>query len=236
MDGFEVPAVMMTAWNPPYQGPLVEGAGYGKVKDLLGYYLSARIDPPDRIARLAERSRKKAGITFRGLDTGVLEREAREVLDLYCDAWADNWGFVPPSWDEFWHTAKDLRTVLAPDYSFVAQVDGEVVGFWMVAKDLNRILRTMPSGRLWPWNAARLLLKLPRVTNHRIVLLGLKRRHRNRGLMSLFAHEAARRARRAGEEGAEASWILEDNEALVGPLNALGYEPYKRWRIYEKPL
>ena len=54
--------------------------------------------------------------------------------------------------------------------------------------------------------------------------------------MSLFASEAARRGAEFGEEGAEASWILDDNEALIGPLTALGYEPYKRWRIYEKGI
>jgi len=37
-------------------------------------------------------------------------------------------------------------------------------------------------------------------------------------------------------EGAEASWILEDNKALTAPLEGMDLEPYKRWRIYEKSL
>ncbi len=37
-----------------------------------------------------------------------------------------------------------------------------------------------------------------------------------------------------GAVGAEASWILEDNEKLNGPLRALGAKVYRRWRIYEK--
>ena len=236
VDGFDVPAVMMTPWNPPYQGSRVEAAGYVRVQDLLGYYLSARTKPPERVERLAERTIRRTKVTFREFDVSILEQEARKVLDLYCDAWAGNWGFVPPSWDEFRHTAKDLKAVLAPRYSFVAEIDGEMVGFWMIAKDLNRVLREIPSGRLWPWNIARLLIGIPKVTNHRIVLLGLKRAYRNRGLIALFPYEAARRGLEAAEEGAEASWILDDNEALVGPLTALGYEPYKRWRIYEKSL
>lgn len=238
VEGFDVPATMLTAWNPPYQGGLIESAGYAKVQDLLGYYMPARerLAVPERIARLAERTRRKTRVTFREIDVGLLEREARKVLELYRDAWADNWGFVPPSWDEFWHTARDLKAVLATRYSFVAEVDGEVVGFWMIAKDVNRLLRKMPSGRLWPWNVARLALGIRKISNHRIVLLGLERQYRNRGLFALFAYEAARRGFEAGEEGAEASWILDDNEALVGPLTALGYAPYKRWRIYEKAI
>ena len=45
---------------------------------------------------------------------------------------AGNWGFVPPSWEEFWHTAKDLKMVLAPDVSFVAETDEGIVGFMLV--------------------------------------------------------------------------------------------------------
>jgi len=32
---------------------------------------------------------------------------------------------------------------------------------------------------------------------------------------------------------AEASWILEDNEAMNRPLLRLGLKPYRTWRIYE---
>ena len=39
-----------------------------------------------------------------------------------------------------------------------------------------------------------------------------------------------------GFDGAEASWILEDNELLTAPLAAMNIEPYKCWRVYEKGL
>jgi hypothetical protein len=238
VDGFEHPPVLMTPWNPAYYAELVEKSGYAKAKDLLGYWIPAgdRLAVPERVARLAERTRKRSGITFRELDVKMLEREAREVLELYEEAWSGNWGFVPPGWEEFWHTAKDLKTVLAEDFSFVAEVDGEIVGFMMIARDANRVLSRIPSGRLWPWNLARLLTGVPKVLRGRVVLLGLKGAYRNRGLFPLFAHEAARRALDIGAEGAEASWVLEDNEALVTPLEAMGIEAYRRWRLYEKRL
>ncbi len=236
VDGFETPPVLMTPWNPPYYGGLVEGAGYAKVQDLLGYYIPAgdKLAVPDRVRRLAERVLRNTRVTFRTLDVGTLEREARKVLDLYNDAWAGNWGFVPPSWDEFWHTAKDLKSVLAADFSFVAEVDDEIVGFMLIARDINRLLRDMPSGRLWPGNILRLLRSTQKIMSGRVVLLGLKAEYRNRGLFPLFAYEAARRALEIRAEGAEASWILDDNESLVAPLEAMGLSAYKRWRLYQK--
>lgn len=235
VDGFDHDPVIMTPWNPPYYAGLVERAGYAKVQDLLGYHIPAgdSLAVPERVRRLAERTQRKSGIAFRRLDVGTLEREARKVLELYNEAWAGNWGFVPPSWDEFWHTAKDLKGVLAADFSFVAEVDEEIVGFMLIARDINRLLRRMPSGRLWPWNVARLVLGVQKIMSGRVVLLGLKTAYRHRGLFPLFAYEAARRALEIGAEGAEASWVLDDNEALVGPLEAMGFEGYKRWRIYE---
>ncbi|MGD8601968.1 MAG: N-acetyltransferase, partial [Gemmatimonadota bacterium] len=184
VDGFETRPTIMTPWNPPYFAELVESAGYAKVKDLLGYYLQAgdELAVPDRVRRLAERTRRTTGVTFRPLDVSTLEQEARRVLELYNQAWAGNWGFVPPSWEEFWHTAKDLKMVLASDVSFVAETEEGVVGFMLIAHDVNRILQHAPSGRLWPWTIARLLLGTRKLVFGRIMLLGLTTEYRNRGL------------------------------------------------------
>jgi hypothetical protein len=236
VDGFDTPPVIMTPWNPPYYAGLVEGAGFRKVQDLLGYYIPAgdELAVPDKVRRLAERTLRHTRITFRRLDVATLQQEARKVLQLYDEAWAGNWGFVPPSWEEFWHTAKDLKAVLAADFSFVAEVDGEIVGFMLIARDVNRLLRDMPSGRLWPANVLKLLRETQKILSGRVVLLGLKTEYRNRGLFPLFAYEAARRALEIRAEGAEASWILDDNESIVAPLEAMGLAAYKRWRIYER--
>lgn len=238
VDGFATRPTIMTPWNPPYLPPLVECAGYEKVKDLLGYHIPAegKLAVPERVMRLAERTRRTTGVTFRPLDVSTLEHEARRVRELYNQAWSGNWGFVPPSWEEFWHTAKDLKMVLAQDLSFVAETDEGVVGFQLMAHDINRILRKVPSGRLWPWNVARLLFGTRRFVDGRIILLGFTREYRHRGLFPLFAYETARRAHEVGAKGAEASWVLEHNTALTAPLEAMGYEAYKRWRIYEKAI
>ena len=238
VDGFDFPPVIMTPWNPSYYDRLIEKAGYARARDLLGYYLPAG-DPsalPDRLRRVAERTLQRTRLVFRAWDFDTMEEEVKAAHDLYCEAWDGNWGFVPPSWEDFWHIAKDLKSVLHPDFAFVAELDGDTVGFIMIARDMNRVLRRMPSGRLWPWNIARLLLGLPKVLNGRIVALGLKAEYQNRGFFPLFAFEIARRGLEIGAEGAEASWILEYNEMLNAPLQGMDLEPYKRWRIYEKTL
>tara|TARA_B100000686_G_scaffold123936_4_gene131280 strand:+ start:3547 stop:4686 length:1140 start_codon:yes stop_codon:yes gene_type:complete len=238
IEGSETPPAIMTPWNPIYYKKLVESSGYKGIQDLLGYDITsgANLAVPHRIQRLAERTARTTGVTFRNLNIGFLEHEARKVLDLYCQAWSGNWGFTPPSWNEFWHIAKDLKSVLLRDFSFVAEVRDEVVGFMMVVRDINRILTHVPSGRLWPTTLFRLTRDLPKVQRGRIVLMGLSSEYRHKGLFPLFAYESARRAKDIGFEGAEASWVLNDNIALTKPMAAMGMNPYKRWRLYEKAI
>jgi len=238
VDGFDTRPTVMTPWNPPYFADLVEASGYAKVQDLLGFHVDStgRIAVPERVGRLAERTQRRIGLTFRRLDMKTLEKEARRVRELYNQAWAGNWGFVPPSWEEFWHTAKDLKMVLAPELSFVAENEDGVVGFMLIANDINRTLQHIPSGRLWPWNLVKLLLGTRKPLSTRIVLLGFTTEYRNRGLFPLFVYEASRRGYEIGVEEGEASWVLDDNGALTVPLEAMGFDPYKRWRIYQKAL
>ena len=70
----------------------------------------------------------------------------------------------------------------------------------------------------------------------RIVLMGLRSEYRHRGLFPLFAYEAARLAHQTGFGGAEASWVLADNDDLIRPLEALELRAHKRWRIYEQAI
>lgn len=65
--------------------------------------------------------------------------------------------------------------------------------------------------------------------------LGIKREFRNRLIFPLFVYESFRRGRAYGAVGAEASWILEDNELLLSPLRAAGLKEYRRWRLYDGP-
>ena len=106
----------------------------------------------------------------------------------------------------------------------------------MVVRDINRILTHVPSGRLWPTTLFRLARDLPKIQRGRIVLMGLSSKYRHKGLFPLFAYESARRAKDIGFEGAEASWVLHDNIDLTKPMAAMGMNPYKRWRLYEKAI
>jgi GNAT superfamily N-acetyltransferase len=155
---------------------------------------------------------------------------------IFNEAWGANWGSVPIGPEEFAYLTKELRPVLVSTMSFVAQVDGEPAGFLVIVRDLNVILEGIPSGRLLPAGIFKLLAGVSRIRRGRVILLGIRERYRGQHIFPLFMQELLRRSRDYGGVGAEASWVLEDNEALIRPLAAMGASPYKRWRIYQKEI
>jgi GNAT superfamily N-acetyltransferase len=237
--GFRWEPTFMTPWNPRYYLNLFEAAGLQPVKDLLGYFIpmaNPRFQLPESYEAHAQRAVERSGLTFRDFDLASYTREAETCWDVYNVAWERNWGFVPMNHDEFMFMAKELKPLLIPEFAFIAERDGVPAGFMIIVPDYNQIFKRIRNGRLLPTGIFKLLLGKSRLRSGRIMLLGVKPEFRNRGIYQVFVHEALRRGRAYGAVGAEASWILEDNDQMNRPLLAIGLKPYRRWRIYERPL
>lgn len=238
--GFRWDPFLLTPWTPRYYPELLEGAGMRKEKDVLAYFLSTdpeRFHLPEGVAGAAERALGAEDVVFRDLDLARLGEEAEECRLIYNEAWGRNWGFVPMSREEFAYMAKELKPLLLPGFSFIAEIGGEPAGFVVVVPDFNQAFKRIPSGRLLPTGLITLLTAKRRLRTGRVILLGVRERfRRHRGIFPFFAAELLRRARGYGALGAEASWVLEDNDALNGPLLAMGARVTKRWRIYRRPV
>jgi hypothetical protein len=236
VDGFENRPTFMTAWNPPYYDALCTRAGLVKAKDLLGFWFPAT-EPgyqlPEFVVRQAERALEKGRITFRDLEPRHFDREVAACWEIYNDAWERNWGFVPMSRAEFEHTAKDMKQLLWPQLAFMASVDGVPAGFMLAVPDYNEALIRNRSGRLFPLGLLRLLWGKRTIKTARVMALGVKGSFRSRSILALFTHEVMRRGLAMGKIGAEASWLLEDNQLIVKPMRAMGARERMRWRVYE---
>ena len=238
-DGFEHRPSFLTTWNPPYYATLCGRAGMGKAKDLVAYHIpmgDRSWSLPPTFERLAERALRKSQVAFRDLDIRRFEQELEVCWDVYNAAWERNWGFVPMSKEEFVHTARDMKPLLNPRYAFAADVDGQTVAFMLAVPDYSGVLQRIGNGRLFPTGALRLFLGKRGIHDWRVMALGLRREYRARGILPLFAWEAYRRGREAGEQNAEASWILEDNAPMNRAMVAMGTRIYRRWRVYDRPI
>jgi hypothetical protein len=175
-------------------------------------------------------------LVFRDLDMRNFAAEVDRCWEIYNSAWEKNWGFFPMSRASFLHEAKVLKYIVIPQFTFMAEVNGEPAGFMVIVPDYHRAYKKIGTGRLLPTGLLKILTAKPRLRTGRVMILGAKHQFRRRGIFALFMHEIVRRAKAYGAEGAEASWILEDNTKLNRPLAALGASEYRRWRIYDRPI
>jgi hypothetical protein len=240
VEGFDTPPAFMMTHARTWSGLLLEKAGLVKEMDVYAY----RMDPnklPDRAARLAAKAQESGRITVRPLNMRRLKNEVDVVIDIYNDAWSENWGFVPFAKVEVDALASDLKLILRSNYGRFVEVDGRPAAFMIGLPDLNGATAGF-NGRLLPFNWLSLIVKLARedFRGARIPLMGIRRKYHNSpismGILAIFAREFAAEARTKKLEWVEFSWVLECNK----PMNALGRmaagPPVKTFRIYAKPL
>jgi hypothetical protein len=238
VDGFATPPMVMMRHGRPYYGARLEACGYRAAKDLLAYRLGTDVtlSPVMRaaVARLD-------GVRVRPLRRARLREELGVLREIFEDAWADNWGFVPFTAAEFEELGWVLRFVVEDDFVQIAEVDGVPAAMLVLLPNVNELIRDL-DGRLLPFGWARLLARLwrPRVQGGRVALMGVRKRFQRTalglGLACLVIDTVRRAAQARGLGQVELSWILEDNVGVRRIVEGLGGEPYKRYRIYEKAL
>ncbi|HTP52191.1 MAG TPA: N-acetyltransferase [Anaeromyxobacteraceae bacterium] len=236
VEGFDSSPYVMTGYNPPYYRELLEACGLKKAKDLYAFERSAKIPPPERYVRVADKIRSHEGITVRALDLEDFDNEVGRIKAVYNSAWEKNWGFVPMTDAEFDKLAKDLRPLVVPDLALIAESHGEPIAFSLTIPDINQAFKKV-GGRLTsyglPIGLAKLLWYQKRITKVRLMALGIKEGWRRRGIDAVLIVETIRRADQLGYEGGEVSWTLEDNDLVNRAIEAAGSRRSKVYRIYE---
>jgi len=241
VEGHELRPMILQPWHPPYYQRLVEAQGYGKAMDLLMWNIAMgelkRGDQfHDFIHQAAERSATEHGITLRNMRKSDMEAEVRRFMDVYNDAWGDNWGFVPITDAEVRFQAKNLKQVLDEDWAMMAEnADGEVVGAALTLPDINQVTARM-NGRLLPFGWLRFLLGRRKIDRVRVFALGVKHDWQHTGVAAALYVKHIETTRPDGVMSAETGWILEVNEAMNRAMEGMGGHVVKRYRIYEKAL
>ncbi|MBI5367019.1 MAG: N-acetyltransferase [Planctomycetes bacterium] len=234
IEGFDSPPVIMMSYNPAGYVKLVEGAGFVKAKDLLAYWVDVeRI--PERLARIADKVRERERVTVRSLDMRRFPEEVRAIQEIYNDAWAPNWGFVPMTDREFAFMAEQLKPVVVPDLGLIAEIDGKPVGFSLGLPDFNVALKPC-RGRLFPFGIFKLLWHKRKIRHMRVITLGVRRAYQKKGIDAVFYVETMKRGKARDCARGEMSWILEDNAMMNRGAEAMGGRVYKRYRMYDREL
>ncbi len=232
IENFDDPPTILMAYNPPEYKGFIEAAGYVKSMDTFAWRMYSKDGLPERVARIAKRVKQNLNVVVRELDWKKLDQEVPLVLNIYNRAWADNWGFIPITPREAVQIKDSLKTVADRRTTLIAEINGQAAGFTIMLPDINQLLRGT-GGRLFPLGLPKLLLGKPK--RSRLYALGVLPEFRGKGLDALLYAESFWRGISRYDAG-EFGITLESNEAINTGMKALGAEPYKRYRIFEKKL
>jgi RimJ/RimL family protein N-acetyltransferase len=240
VDGFDSPPFVMMGHAKPYYDSSIKGQGFEQAQDTLAYEMEAgKFAMPEIVQRLLQRLTGK--ISVRQVDRKNTSSELEIMRSIFNDAWSENWGFVPFTEEEFQAVGKELFMIVPPEYSWIAEADGEPAAFIVLLPNLNEAIADL-NGKLLPFGWARLLwrLKVRSPKTGRIPLMGVRKKYQNTRLGPALAFLTMRALSepvlKRGLERVEASWILEQNQPMRNILEKVGAVVTKRYRLYRKAL
>jgi len=239
VEGFDFPPTLLTAHNPPYYPALIEGLGFNKVIDFYAWWFSEPARAATRLRRLAASLRKRDAATIRQGNLKNFRAEAGRLREIYNDAWKENWGFVPFTEKEFEFMAKELKQLVVPEFTLIAEVGDEPVGFILCVPDINVAFRKI-NGRLTsyglPIGLAKLLYHKSRIRTARLIALGVKPKYRRGGIAEMLVLRIIEDAMIKRGFTGELSMTLEDNHLINRFLASIGAKKYKTYRIYRRRI
>ncbi|MFM9442145.1 hypothetical protein [Streptomyces acidiscabies] len=233
-EGFDLPPAVQMPYNPPYYPELLSGCGFTTAMELLAWELPSTVHEDPKVLRLA-RPDADRGIRVRPVDLRNFHAEAARIREIYHAAWERNQGFSPMTDREFDAIARELKPFLAPGLGVIAEVAGEPVAVALAVPDVAPALAAAKGG-LHTWGIPLGLLRFLRARRAldrvRVLILGVRREHRHRGIELLLGIELSRAAQRLGYPVMEGSWMLADNHAATRAMRFTGARVTKRYRIY----
>ena len=242
IDGFDTPPYIMMPHGRPYYQAHLERLGFAKAVDMHALeWLPVREFIPEKRLRFVDKALNKPDVEIRNLKAGDLLGDIKIILDIYHDAWSDNWGFIPFGEEHARHMANELRPIIQEHNVVLCYYKGEPAAFGLVLPNINRAIRDF-NGKLLPFNWAKLLyrLKIKGVDQSRMPLMGVRKHLQKKPVGAAFAYKIIDMVNAAnidhGVTHSELSWILEQNDSMLSMLLDMGARIYKTYRIYEKPL
>ncbi len=236
IQGFQYPLFITAANNSPYMFELIENEGYTKKIDLVNYLGEIPREFPVVYERVLDRITKSR-------DFEIIEFTAKKqlkpfiipILEVMNDTFAEIYGFVPLNDKEKKDFAARYLPILDPKFIKAVKKDGEVIGFAIGMPDLSAGIKAC-RGRLLPFGIFRILRESKRSRKLMMMLGGVKKEFRGKGIDVLMGVKILRDAINSRMETIDSHLVLEDNMRMRGEYERIGCKVVKKFRIFQKEL
>jgi GNAT superfamily N-acetyltransferase len=235
IEGRDRPPALLCGHTPPYYQHFMEHFGFQPARgDNLAYAIDVDVgsSAAQRLFRLADRLRKRGGITVRSADLAHWDEEIDRVYRLINIALSHLPDFIG------WHRGAleaalmPFRDVVDPELVLFGEVDGETVGWLPGIPNMNEAL-IHANGLRHPWDYAKLwwyMRRQPECLAVKSVLILPE--YWGTGVSVLLFAEMGMRAHARGFKWLDLSLTSEDNPNTPILAERMGAELYKRYRVY----
>ncbi|HAL30669.1 MAG TPA: hypothetical protein DCP20_08155 [Coriobacteriia bacterium] len=238
IDGFDQDVYVEHTWNPPYYQEFIERYGCEKAMDYHAYIIDLSKPITERLDKVAEGVRERGHLEVRPLDMSRFDEDLKLVIDIYNQAWAQNWGFLPVTEWEVDALVEALKPIIDPGLCRFAYYKGEPIAVLGAFPDPN--YATRPRWKLYGDSdyarIARLFATRRSIPRVRLIFFGILPGFRRLGADSLLYQEVHRYAVSKGYKAVDVSLLLEVNDLVIRAAEFMGGTRYKTWRIWDLPL
>jgi hypothetical protein len=237
VEGFEHRPAMGIPYNFPYYGGLIEDSGFTKDIDLFSYHIDRGFQLPERVLELGRRVGRRRGFrTARIRSKSELRALVPRVAAAYNQAFSELSGFVPITETEAAAVGERILAVSDPTMIKVLLKADDVVGFVIAYPDLSAAIQRC-QGRVWPTGWFHLRREFRRTKwinfNGMAILEGYRGLGGNAVLIAEMYDTLIERPR---FQHADLVQVQDANARMQREMRALGIEPYKRHRVYQRSL
>ena len=241
IDGFDTMPNMMMGHATRYYQKRVEEQGFTKAKDVLAYEFDNVKGLPPTMRKMVDRMMASGDLTIRPLNKKNMASEIDIVMDIFNDAWSENWNYVPFTRAEVAMLAQLFKMLLDAKAVQIASWKGEPAAFCLAIANINEWFQGL-NGRVLSFGLFKLLPRVisGRSRSVRVPLMGVKKKFQDgaigAGLALATIRASSDHVISKGVTHGEFSWILEDNLRVRHVLESMGAHVYKTYRVYEKSL
>jgi len=243
VEGYETMPSLMMPHNPPYYRTFFEQPDYHVHREGVAriYYRTPEMKEyaqalPEKLRLVAERASLRPDLLIRSVNTKDWANEIHLAWQMFHDALKDLPDRIMPAEDEFLDMANSFKAFLDPDLALIAEVGGKPAGFILALPDISEPLKHV-NGRLGPLGLIKLWWYSRHLKRVSLKILIVLPEFHYRGVEAVLIDRMGR-----------AIWnnrdYMELDMSLTGDENwksnrfqdALGFEIYRRYRVYERSL
>lgn len=236
--GFETRPVVYYQYNSPYYEKLLLNYGLQVVKRVKSWEVPVNRPMEEKLERVGKKVIEHFGVTLETWDQRPLAERKAEMLEVYNDAWNDNWGFVPFTQEEFYKNVDDMQLVMEKGLFLFVYIKGELAAFFGGVPNIFERMAVAPGRKHSELlRAAKMILTRRKIKGFRLGYMGVKKKFRRLGIDGVMLWQQKLYSQKRGYEYCDFGWVLEDNVLVIRVGEAMeGAHLSKTYAVMEKSL